>query len=172
MCVCLCVCVCVEAHARSFSIFRTPFSSHVILPYCLLKPWHTSVLAFLPRHTSVLSSLSLTYCKSRIFRTHSIFVSWALRPFVRMKFSYGRWPPQILWHALYLPNAFYFRTEDAAYEIYENNMHTKYSGFTVLSFCKLDQRRFLVPVLISRAYFHTLSEGHVVQPYGRPQCLK
>ena len=27
---------------------------------------------------------------------------------------------------------FYFRTEGGAYEIYENNMHTKYSGFTVL----------------------------------------
>ena len=26
---------------------------------------------------------------------------------------------------------FYFRKEAAAYEIYENNMHTKYSGFTV-----------------------------------------
>ena len=38
----------------------------------------------------------------------------------------------------------------------------------ILSFCKLDPRRFLVPVLVSRAYFHTLSEGHVVQPYGRP----
>ena len=32
----------------------------------------------------------LVYCKSRIFRTHSIFVPWALRPFVRMKFSYSR----------------------------------------------------------------------------------
>ena len=27
-----------------------------------------------------------SYCKSRIFRTHSIFVSWGLRPFVRMTF--------------------------------------------------------------------------------------
>ena len=40
--------------ARLFSVFRTPFSSHVILPYCLLKPWHTSVLA----------SLSLAYFRS------------------------------------------------------------------------------------------------------------
>ena len=30
------------------------------------------------------------YCKSRIFRTHSIFVFWALRPFVRMNFSYRK----------------------------------------------------------------------------------
>ena len=36
------------------------------------------------------------YCKSRLFRTHSIFVSWALRPFVCMKFSYSRWPLRIL----------------------------------------------------------------------------
>ena len=71
------------------------------------------------------------YCKSRIFRTHSIFVSWALRAFVCMKFSYSRWPLRILWLALYLSHAFYFRTEAAAYEIYENKMHTKYSGFTV-----------------------------------------
>ena len=28
-------------------------------------------------------------------------------------------------------HAFYFCTEAATYEIYENNMHTKYSGFTV-----------------------------------------
>ena len=76
------------------------------------------------------------YCKSRIFRTHSIFVAWALRPFVRMKFSYSRWPLQILWDALYLSHAFYFRTEGGAYEIYENNMHTKYSGFTVRVFSR------------------------------------
>ena len=76
----------------------------------------------------------LEYCKSRIFRTHSIFVSWALRRFVRMKFPYSRWPLRILWLALYLSHAFYFRTEAAAYEIYENNMHTKYSGFTILFF--------------------------------------
>ena len=73
------------------------------------------------------------YCKSRIFRTHSIFVSWALRTFVRMKFSYIRWLLRILWLALYLLHAFYFRTEAATFEIYENNMHTKYSGFTVFS---------------------------------------
>ena len=54
----------VEAHARSFSVFRTPLSSHVILPYCPLKPWHTSVLAFLLRHTSVPSSSSLAYFRS------------------------------------------------------------------------------------------------------------
>ena len=53
-----------EAHARSFSVFRTPLSSHVILPYCPLKPWHTSVLAFLLRHTSVPSSSSLAYFRS------------------------------------------------------------------------------------------------------------
>ena len=34
----------------------------------------------------------------------------------------------------------------------------------ILSFCKLDPRRFLVPVLISRAYFHTLFEVLVIQP--------
>ena len=62
--------------------------------------------------------LLISYCKSRIFRTHSIFVSWALRPFVRMKFSYSRWPLRILWLALYLSHAFYFRMEAAAYEIY------------------------------------------------------
>ena len=28
---------------------------------------------------------------------------------------------------------FFFRTEAAAYEIYENNFHTKYSGFKVLN---------------------------------------
>ena len=48
-----------------------------------------------------------------------------------MKFSYSCWLLRILWLALYLSHAFYFRTEAAAYEIYENNMHTKYSGFTV-----------------------------------------
>ena len=70
-------------------------------------------------------------CKSRIFRMHSIFVSWALRPFIHMKFSHSRWPVRILWLASYLSHAFYFRTEAASYKIYENNMHTKYSGFTV-----------------------------------------
>ena len=30
------------------------------------------------------------YCKCRIFRTNSIFVSLTLQPFVRMKFSYSR----------------------------------------------------------------------------------
>ena len=48
-----------------------------------------------------------------------------------MKFSYSRRPLQILWHALYLWHAFYFRTEGGGYEIYENSMHTKYSGLTV-----------------------------------------
>ena len=48
-----------------------------------------------------------------------------------MKFSFSRWPLRILWLALYLSHAFYFRTEATAYEIYENNMPTKYSGFTV-----------------------------------------
>ena len=75
--------------------------------------------------------MNFTYCKSRIFRTHSIFVSSALQPFVRMKFSYSRWPMQMLFLAVYLSHAFYFRTEPAVYELYENNMHTKYSGFTV-----------------------------------------
>ena len=73
------------------------------------------------------------YCKSRIFRTHSVFVAWALRPFVRMKLSHSRWPLRIIWLALYLSHAFCFRTEATAYEMYENNMHTKYSGFTVFS---------------------------------------
>ena len=93
------------------------------------------------------------YCKSRIFCTHSIFVSWALRPFVRMNISYGRWPLQILWHALYLPHAFYFRTEGAAYEIYENNMHTKYSGFTVTQKRKLNLKNLPRPKLPSRDAF-------------------
>ena len=32
----------------------------------------------------------LHFCKSRIFRARSIFVTWALRPFVCMRFSYSR----------------------------------------------------------------------------------
>ena len=84
-----------EAHARSFSVFRTPLSSHVILPYCPLKPWHTSVLAF--------------------FSTS------------------------------------YFRTV--------------FFVLGILSFCKQDPSRFLVPVQVPRAYFLTLFEGRVVQPY-------
>ena len=36
------------------------------------------------------------YCKSRIFRKHSIFVSWAVQPFVCILFSYRRWALQIL----------------------------------------------------------------------------
>ena len=76
-------------------------------------------------------TISCEYCKSRIFRVHSIFVSWALRPRVGITFSYSRWPLRILWLALYLSHAFYFHTEAAAYEIYESNMHIKYSGFTV-----------------------------------------
>ena len=43
-----------------------------------------------------------------MFRTHPIFVSWALRTFVRMKFLNSRWPLRILWLALYLSHAFYF----------------------------------------------------------------
>ena len=98
---------------------------------------HTHRLA--PRHVSVPRSRILSdcffffffffcaccdypgtgYCKSRIFRrpTHSIFVSWALRPFVCMEFSYSRWPLRILWLAWYLSHAFYFRAGAAAYEI-------------------------------------------------------
>ena len=72
------------------------------------------------------------YFKSRIFRTHSIFVSWALQPFVCILFSYSRWALQILWLASYFSHAFYFRTEATGYEIYENNMHTKYSWFTII----------------------------------------
>ena len=49
-----------------------------------------------------------------------------------MKFSYSRWPLRILWLALSFSYAFYFRTEAATYEIYENKTHTKYSEFTVL----------------------------------------
>ena len=82
-----------------------------------------------------MGSWRTNYCKSRIFRAHSIFVSWALRPFVRVKFSYSRWPLRIVWLALYLLHAFYFRMEAAVYEKYENNMHTKYSGFTVIDPC-------------------------------------
>ena len=39
---------------------------------------------------------------------------------------------QMLFLTVYLSHAFYFRTEATAYEIYEINMHTKYSGFTVV----------------------------------------
>ena len=35
----------------------------------------------------------------------------------------------------------------------------------ILSFCKQDPSRFLVPVQVPRAYFLTLFEGRVVQPY-------
>ena len=35
----------------------------------------------------------------------------------------------------------------------------------ILSFCKQDPSRFLVPVQVPRAYFLTLLEGRVVQPY-------
>ena len=74
--------------------------------------------------------------KSRIFRTHSIFVSWALRPFVRMKFSYSRWLLRILWLASYLSHAFFFSYgSHRVRKIHENNMPAKYSGFTVLLFC-------------------------------------
>ena len=53
-----------------------------------------------------------------------------LRPFVRMEFPYSRWPLRTLWLAMNCLYAFYFRTEAAAYEINENKMHTKYSGYT------------------------------------------
>ena len=76
------------------------------------------------------------------FRIFARFVSWALRPFVRMKFSYSRWPLRILCLALYLSHAFFFRTEATAYEIYENNMPTKYSGFTVVT-SRHNQRKHL-----------------------------
>ena len=69
----------VEAHARSFSVFRTPLSSHVILPYCPLKPWHTSVLAFLLRHTSVPSSSSLAYFRSAS-KIQVVFSFWYKYP--------------------------------------------------------------------------------------------
>ena len=112
----------------------------VKLQYCLLC-FTTIDLALFSLESWNTNSHRVTvnsYCKTRIFRTHSIFVSWALQPFVRMKFSYSRWPLRILWLVLYLSHAFYFRTEAAAYEIYENFMHTKYSGFTVCwySFCR------------------------------------
>ena len=64
------------------------------------------------------TSLHRIYCKSRKFRTHSIFVVWALRPFVCIKCSYSRGPLRILWLALYLSHAFYFHTEAAVYKIY------------------------------------------------------
>ena len=56
-----------------------------------------------------------------------------LRPFVLMRFSYSRWPLRILWLALYLSYALYFRAEATTYEMYENKMHAKYFGFTVAS---------------------------------------
>ena len=49
-----------------------------------------------------------------------------------MKFSYSRWLLRIVWLALSFSYTFYFRTEAAANEIYENRMHTKHSGFTVV----------------------------------------
>ena len=56
-----------------------------------------------------------------------------LQPFVRTKLSCSRWLLRILWLAVKLYCPFYFRTEAAVFEIYENKMHTKHSGFTVTS---------------------------------------
>ena len=91
-----------------------------------------STTQFLQMQQNVLvTKCAFKYCKSRIFRTHSIFVSRALRPFARMTFSNSRQPLRVLRLALYLSHAFYFCAEAAAYKIYENNMRKKYSGFTV-----------------------------------------
>ena len=78
---------------------------------------------------------------------------------LRVKFSYSRWPLRILWLALYLSHAVYFRTKAAAYEIYENNMPTKYSGFTVI----LLKSQLAAPVL---AYLRkiSLSSREVTRP--------
>ena len=97
-------------------------------------PWVVSFCgkSFLLPHVNLKTQIKFEYCKFRIFRTHSIFVIWALRPFVRMKFcTVAQWPLRIFLLALYLSHAFYFRTEVTGYKIYENNMLTKYSGFTV-----------------------------------------
>ena len=55
--------------------------------------------------------------ESPAFRTHEIFV----KPLMPCPFLL----------ALNFPYAIYYRTEATAYEIYENKMHTNYSGFTV-----------------------------------------
>ena len=91
-----------EAHSESnFSIFCTSTRSQTMNAHRL---WMHACICPI-------------YWKSRTFRTHSIFVSWALWAFVRMKFLYSRWPLRILWLALYLSPALYFRTEAAAYKI-------------------------------------------------------
>ena len=46
-----------------------------------------------------------------IFFEKKFFVSWAIRPFVRMKFWYSRQPLRIFLLGLYLSHVFYFRTE-------------------------------------------------------------
>ena len=90
---------------------------------------------------------------SEIFRTHWIFIRWGSPTFCGHGFLYRRWPRRTLWlpRSLNFSYAFYFRTEDAAYEIYENKLHTKYFGFTVfISF--LSWRFFSIEHLVSSAF--------------------
>ena len=149
-------------------------------------PTARSKLDFLPFCRSCISSslisqyftttfelVGLTnYRKSRIFRTHSVFVSWALRPFVRMTFLYSCWPLRILWLALYLLHAFYFRTEAAVYEIYENNMPTKYSGLTVvLTNVKGEIGEGRVPVVRLRQMRKYLTPWWEFKPERNPHLL-
>ena len=68
-------------------------------------------------------------------RTKFLYVR-DFRPFVRMKFSCSCWPLRILWLA------WAFHTEVVAYEIYENKMHTKCSGYTVPRSCSAASSRW------------------------------
>ena len=71
------------------------------------------------------------YCNSRRFRTHSIFVCWGPLTFRTHEISVQ---PLIFNAKETVASHSYalnFRAKAAAYEIYENKKHTKYSGFTV-----------------------------------------
>ena len=76
-----------------------------------------------------------THGKSRIFRMHSIFVSWGSPTFrTHENFVHPLTAANSLTCFRFFVCILYFRTKAAAYEIYENKMHTNYSGFTVDDF--------------------------------------
>ena len=128
----MCVCVCVSCTARCSEIgffdvtectwvthasgdVREPISLHQAVYVCMCMSARTRICVCHNEKKCQTNGKHdkrhrryFKYCKTGLFRTHSIFVFWALRPFVRRKFLYSCSPLRILWLALYLLYAFYF----------------------------------------------------------------
>ena len=78
-----------------------------------------------------------TFCKSRIFRTHSISYPGLSDLSYAWNFCYSRWPLRISWLGLHHSHAFYFRTEATV-------PRTKYTKITCIR--KILDLQYIVPI--------------------------